>query len=255
MAYTFILISRANTSQEALHVDVGRPLLWTVVSLLILSPFLLAGLGYYVLFPGFERVQAALGPNYEALSTEHEALKQAYTQLATEKEQLTEQLQGVRAETAAIVAKAAIQTTTETAAQTRLQDLERTVLDLEKKLQFYSDLVQPANNRRILTCYNLTAENSAQGFRYSVNWVRSDNGTKTAATAKVRFRLLTGADALNMSDPERAPVLKIQDMPVDKDSRLVGEIRANIPKSGIRILDVRAYGPNETLLGNCWTSF
>lgn len=255
MSYTFILIARDSTNRDSLHVDVSKPLFWSLVTLFVLAPFIVAFSLYYWVLPTYEKIKMdATSSDYQALKQQVDQLRLAYKEAVASKEQVEEQLQRERGENATAQAKVAITENMRASTSARTQELEKSVLDLEGKLQFYRDLIQPEGNNNSLTCYNLDVSAEKGVLRYSMNWMRSANGQQVSE-AKIQMRVLAGMNALNMNVPDKNNVVKTQQLSVVKESRMTGEIRVNIPTSGVRILDVRAYGPKDTVLGNCWKTF
>jgi hypothetical protein len=255
VSYTFILIARDSTNRDSLHVDVKKPIFWSLVTLFVLSPFIVGLSLYYWILPSYDKLQLDVAQDeYHTLKTQVEQLRAAYNEAAGARRLVEEQLQKERAENASAQARIAITENMRATSSSRLQELEKTVLDLEGKLQFYRDLVQPEGNNNSLTCYNLDVSADKGVVKYSMNWMRSAGGPPLL-DAKVRVRVLAGVDALNMNVPDKGSFMKTQPLAIKKESRLTGEIRVNIPTSGVRILDVRAFGPKDAVLGNCWKTF
>lgn len=255
MSYTFILIARDSTNRDSFHVDIRKSVFWILATLVVLSPFAVGFSLYYWLLPSYDKLQLdAVNHNTTTLKKQLEQVRLAYKEASDGKRMAEDQLQKERAENASAQARVAITENMRATSSTRMQELEKNVLDLEGKLQFYRDLIQPDGNNNSLTCYNLDVKSEKNLIRYSMGWMRTAGGPPKM-DVKVRVRVLAGVDALNMNVPDKGSFIKTQPMTIKKESRLTGEIRVNIPSTGVRILDVRAYGPKETVLGNCWKTF
>jgi hypothetical protein len=255
VSYTFILIARDSTNRDSLHIDVKKPVFWSLVTLFVLSPFMVGLSLYYWILPSYDKLQLdATSSDYVTLKKQVEQLRLAYNEAADGKKMAEDQLQKERSENASAQARIAITENMRATSSTRMQELEKNVLDLEGKLQFYRDLIQPEGNNNSLTCYNLDVTAEKGVVKYAMNWMRSAGGPPLL-DATVRVRVLAGVDALNMNVPDKGSFMKTQPLAIKKESRLTGEIRVNIPTSGVRILDVRAFGPKDVVLGNCWKTF
>ena len=255
MSYTFILIARDSTNRDSLHVDVSKGVFWSLATLFVLTPFIVGASLYYWVLPTYEKMKLdATSSDYISLKKQVEQLRLAYKEAAEGKAMAEEQLRSERTENASAQARIAITENMRATTSARTQELEKSVLDLEGKLQFYRDLIQPEGNSNELTCYNLDVSPETGMVKYSMNWMRSKAGP-ALLDAKVRIRVLTGVNALNMNVPDKSPADKVVPLTIKKEGRMTGEIRVNIPTSGVRILDVRAYGPKEAILGNCWKTF
>ena len=255
MSYTFILIARDSTNRDSLHVDVSKPLFWSLVVLFVLAPFIVAFSLYYWVLPSYEKMKFdATSSDYKSLRTQVDKLRDAYKDAVADKERVEEQLRLERTENATAQAKVAITENMRATTSARTQELEKNVLDLEGKLQFYRDLIQPDGNNNSLTCYNLEVSPEKGVVKYAMNWMHTA-GVAPVTEAKIRVRVLAGVNALNMNVPDKDVVTKTHQVEIKKENRLTGEIRVNIPATGIRILDVRAYGPKDVVLGNCWKTF
>lgn len=258
MAYTFMVMSRHSTSSRAKTFSVPKSLFWFLFVLFVSSPVWGYYLSYYFLAPKLIGHNVAdMAADLNETNARVNDLEKQNSTLEKRLEKAAKELAEAQQRRAEAEARTAILETTRSKTSGRLQTLEDEVYDLRRAVELYENLLRPATEKEVLQCFNIAADYTpgSKNIKYNVNFLRVDQEDKSTITAKVRYRVLTGKNALALDQAEGAKVLNTQTLSMVKDARLSGTIAKQLPEDGLRILDVKAYDGSDRVIAHCWKAF
>lgn len=254
MAYTIIFLSQTNTHQSTRSVHLNPWVLRLLVLIVVLLPFATFMLGARTFSSQklTERLDASKTA-YVQLEAEANNLRNAYEAMMEEQAELTAQLEDERRQRAEIEARAAITDNARANTSTHLQKTEQEIFDLTRRLKMYESLVGPSEEQLRLQCYNIDVSKNKAGFRYDVQFLKTDEKDVEEVNMQVKLRLLTGNSIVALKETNLGSD-GIIDTSVGKHRQLRGQIKSQLSDKGLRILDISAYD-GDTLVSNCWKVF
>ncbi len=225
---------------------IGVPVLGFVLGLLVFAPLILNDDAQQA-----KRSASTLAKQVERMSTELTKLREEFH---TSRQTLTEEQQS----RATAEARITMAETARLEAISRLQALEDEVFQLTRQNAFYESFMQPGNNKATLQCFNISAKHSGSTVTYGVNFMKNNQKDRARVEAKVQFRVRVGEALLADGELEAdhgSPVLATKDIAMVRDVRTTGSFKADVPSSGLRILDITALNKKGETIAHCWKSF
>lgn len=256
MAYSIIIMRTDRPDKSSKMLTVPRLLLWGLVMWFFLAPMATFYFTYFEIAPTFLVKEA--GQLSRSLKNVNHALADLRTEnktLLAENERLSAESSLDREQRAEAETKIAIAQNAKITATSRQQELEDKVYELEQALGFYEEFVKPATTKNILQCFNIKVTPTRNRLDYSVNFLRNDQKKKDKITGKVRFRVLSGDNVLNLEENDSMESVAVRDLSLKKDRVLRGKIMMELPEEGLRILDIKAYDTENNVIAHCWKAF
>lgn len=258
MAYTFMVMSRDNTSSKARTFSMPKILFWICAIAILSAPVFVYFGTFHIVAPRILGDQmAVLTADYEQAIAEATTLRDQSAALKGKVSQLESVSDSSVQRRAEAEARTAILENSRAKTSSQMQTLEEEVYELRRAVEFYENLLKPATQKEVLQCFNIKATytNKAKSLKYYVNFLKVEQKDKKRVTANVKYRILTGRSALNLDETEGAEVLHTQKLSMMKDVRLSGTIKKELPEDGLRILDVKAYDEAGLITAHCWKAF
>ncbi|MBI1362600.1 MAG: hypothetical protein GC134_01310 [Proteobacteria bacterium] len=257
MAYTIIFIARDSTHNINRTFNVSRPAFWGVIGGLIAAPFATFVLALFYLAPAsYEARMNALRDAVAAAKKELAFLQGAYDAVVAERDALKQNLSQEREQRAAAEAVTAIADNARATTSARMQDLENQVFELGNKVKLYDSFLRPEEQSLPLQCFNLKVnyDQPKNRLMYNVSFLKTDQKDKRSVDIEVRFQVLSGIEVVGLDDAiEDAD--RIRKTSLTQERQLSGILRTKLASEGMRILDVKAYGKDESLMAHCWKAF
>jgi hypothetical protein len=183
-------------------------------------------------------------------------MQAAYDSMRMERESIIKALNTEREQRAAAEAVTAIADNARATSAAKLQDLENELYELRNKVKLYDSFLRPDDQALPLQCFNLRVNYDQPNNRimYSVTFLKTDNKDKRSMDIEVRFQVLSGVDVVGI-DEALDSADRVRKTSLTQERQLSGVLSTNLRGEGMRILDVKAYGAGDTLVGHCWKAF
>lgn len=254
MAYTIIFLSQTNTHQSTRSVQINPWVLRLLVLLFVILPFATFMLGARTFSSQklTERLEAAKTA-YIQLEAEASNLRNAYEAMMEEQSEITSQMEAERKQRAEAEARAAITDNARANTSTHLQQTEQEIFDLTRRLKMYESLVGPSEEQLRIQCYNIDVAKTKQGIRYDVQFLKTDVKDEANVDMQVKLRMLAGTSIVALKEVPLGNEGNIETS-MTKHRQLRGQLNAQMPDKGLRIIDISAYD-GDTLVSSCWKVF
>ena len=255
MPYTITIIRRDRTDLPPKTVTMPRGLFWMVLLALVVLPVILFYGMVLVLAPQYADHKIA---EMRAASNELVVLKEDHKTLTTAHTQLQKNYDKLQQEQAEATARLTIAESARHEALQRMQQVTDENERLQKNLEFYKAFLNPVAEREDIQCYNIKVSLIKNGLSYGVSFMRTDpnkkeNKDRFEGTAKIR--LLSGGEVLQLAKTNTKHTDATHKLGFVNDYRINGTFSADIPPTGLRMLDIKAYDTKGTVVAQCWKTF
>jgi uncharacterized membrane-anchored protein YhcB (DUF1043 family) len=255
MPYTVTIIRRDRTDCAPTTLTLPRGLFWLLVISLVGLPIGLFYAVVAVLAPKYANDQVA---EMKAAVEELEELQMEHTDVMSVHKQLKEAYDKIQQEQAEATARLTIAESARHEALQRMQTVSDENERLQKNLEFYKAFLKPVAEREDIQCYNIKLKNVKGGLSYGVSFMRTDPNKKTKQNrfaGYTKIRLLSGGQVLQLASTSGTEADATHKLGFVKDYRVSGTLRVEIPPTGLRMFDVKAYDNNGSVVAQCWKSF
>ena len=153
-------------------------------------------------------------------------------------------------------ARATIAETAKTATGQKMALTESEMLDLQRKISFYENLLSPQSDQERLQCFNMKADYAKGKVRYGVSFLKNNPKDRTKLEVKVELRVLQGTQAASDETTLSQDIkpLSTRSFALTKDYRLSGTLTTTVTPEQLHILDIRVFDAQNNTVAKCWQS-
>lgn len=256
MAYTFIVLNTDRTDKGSRTFTVPKVALYFMMALVIFAPSAAYYVAYYVMAPNYLVKEAKIYKDQlDAITEEHDQAKLQNEMLKISNARLAEEGAEARERLSEISTRIEIAEKARSTTSDRVQELEEEKQDLERRLSFYEKFIAPDVDEEILQCFNISIRQQKGKLKYGINFLKKDQSDKTRLKTTVKMKVLYGSNILNLNEDTSYQADREVKMNIIKDRRLTGSLTADVPDSGLHILDIKAYNEEDKVIAHCWKPF
>ncbi len=256
-AYTILLMRADVTDRRPVRINIGTKLFWFMLILAVGAPFVGFMLSFGWLAPTWLKLNVEnMAEAVEQAEKDLQPLQQQNAELASRIRTLEPQLQTARESLAQAEARATMAETAKNSSAERLSALEGEVVNLQRSLATYEQLLKPKLERQLVQCVDLTAKATAQGATYNATFTRIDK-LKMPPVMTVQVRVLSGDNAVSMEAGANQASTATHQLDMQRSQKISGTVvlpatAANTKTT--RVLDVKVYDGSQKV-GYCWKAF